>query len=113
MPPAKMAPTGPRVKEKLNHNRENHAPQTGLLCDNAADEGSSSNGMLAKDETEERLERLLFGDDAGFIEGLKARPVDGQLTIRPDQQEVDAGFEGEEDLESIADENVRYQPRVL
>jgi len=92
-----MAPTGLRVKEKLDKLKV------------VAGEGSISDGVLAKDETEERLEKLLFGDDAGFLEGLKARPADGQLTIRSDRGgAVDAEFEGDEDLESIADENVRY-----
>jgi U3 small nucleolar RNA-associated protein 18 len=104
-----MAPTGLKVKEKLNHK---------VAGEGSIGEGSFSDGVLAKDETEERLEKLLFGDDAGFIEGLKARPADGQLTsstIRSDRGGAgDAELEGdEEDLESIADENVRCQLRVL
>jgi hypothetical protein len=111
-----MAPTGLRFKDKLHHNRQDGAQQARPLGDKGAAasegliaEGSISDGGLVKDETEERLERLLFGDDAGFIEGLKARPASGQLIIRSDQggEAADGGFEGDEHLESIADENVR------
>lgn len=96
-----MAPTGLRVKEKVNINREVR------LLDNAEEGSASDDEIPGKDETEERLEKLLFGDDAGFLEGLRARPANSQLTVRADPDDREAESAGDEDVEAIADENVR------
>ena len=73
---------------------------------NAA-EDPGSDGVPEKDETEERLETLLFGDDDVFLQGLQARPADPQWTIRTDRENAGVEDAGDDDLESIADENVR------
>jgi len=97
------------VKEKVNGRGANGA---GMSAEHAA-ENSVGDEILEKDTTEERLERLLFGDDAGFLEGLKARSADQQLTRRTglggeDVEEAE-GAEVEV-LDTIADDNVRISP---
>lgn len=62
-----------------------------------------------RDEAEKKLEKLLFGDDAGFLEGLKSHLGDQRVTARtvPGSADAeDAEDAGEEDLGIIADEDV-------
>lgn len=103
-----MAPTGLRTKERARSSQPSgleplldHLPQGSPPAELE---------VLEKDETEEKLEKLLFGDDAGFLELLKTRPADQQLIVGAgvsgkEVQEDD----GEGDLEIVADENVRTQ----
>ncbi len=101
-----MAPTAPRLKEKVGkHTVYGTGAETRTQN---TEEGSTSDEIPDKDETEEQLEKLLFGDDAGFLEGLKSHPTDSQITKRVERTSTGAEDEGvEEDLEAIADENVR------
>ena len=65
-------------------------------------------GEFEKDETEERLEKLIFGDEAGFLDALKPN-TPGQELFRsssPDGEE-EGQFDVDEDLEGVADEDVR------
>lgn len=59
-----------------------------------------------KDSTEEELERLVFGDSAGFKAGLKKASqiatVEGQPAHEDKEQEVETG------LESAQDADVRF-----
>lgn len=70
------------------------------------------NEALEKDEAEKKLEKLLFGDDAGFLEGLNSHLGDQRVTARTvpgraDAEDAeDAEDAGEEDLGIIADEDV-------
>lgn len=100
-----MAPTGLRTKERVRINQP-----SGLepLLDQSLQSTPPGHEVPEKDETEEKLEKLLFGDDAGFLEGLKTRPADQQLVVRVgagDNENQEDGGEG--DLEAVADENVR------
>ena len=90
-----MAPTKLRTRKKPNDGHGGNGAE-----DYMSDE------IPEKDETEERLEKLLFGDDAGFLEGLKPRSTDQQLAVRLDSAEEDVEAAGDEDLTTIADENV-------
>jgi U3 small nucleolar RNA-associated protein 18 len=94
-----MAPTSLKVKEK----------GSGWPAKNMTEDAENEQ-ISDKDKTEERLEKLLFGDDAGFLEGLKARPGDQQLTVRQHLDEDHTGTREDEDLENLADENVRITP---
>lgn len=74
-----------------------------------SDDESLSDGMLEKDETELRLEKLLFGDEAGFLDSLRteSRSQTRALVADPSQKsDVDTD---EEDLDEVADEDVRAQ----
>lgn len=65
--------------------------------------------VLEKDETELRLEKMLFGDEAGFMDSLKAPVLGRSLTLvhghqDSDEDMVDAA--DEEDIEEVPDEEV-------
>lgn len=54
-----------------------------------------------KDETELRLEKLLFGDDESFLQELQTQSAEGQVKeaqLQPGQDEAN--------VEDLADENV-------
>jgi hypothetical protein len=100
-----MAPTRLKSKEVVNLHRSHSSssrPQLDNVQPNSPDDGSRE-----KDETEKRLEKLLFGDDAGFFEGLKAHSADQQLEIRPESSEEGSGDDEQGGFGSVADENVR------
>lgn len=74
------------------------------------DETSDDEDPPEKDEAEKKLERMLFGDDEGFMGGLKAQQqrADGmQLTLHDGDSDSE-GVEDGEDVEGMADEDVRY-----
>jgi U3 small nucleolar RNA-associated protein 18 len=63
--------------------------------------------VVEKDETEEKLEKLIFGDEAGFIDSLK-EDVAGRELFRPSTfSDEEEHAEMDEDLEGVADEDVR------
>ena len=71
---------------------------------------SDSDDPMEKDETELELEKLVFGDDAGFQEGLKSYRTDvGTLDIPEDGTEniQSEGLSGiVQDLEVLNDADV-------
>lgn len=77
------------------------------------DTSSDEEDLPEKDETEKKLERMLFGDDEGFMGALKnqqERAAGMQLTLHSDDESGSAG-EGEADeedrnVEDMADEDV-------
>jgi U3 small nucleolar RNA-associated protein 18 len=58
---------------------------------------SDAEGEMEKDETEEELEHLVFGDSAGFRERLKSFPQDDAAGVE-DEQDM-TGLEGLDDAE--------------
>ena len=64
--------------------------------------GVESNDVVGKDKTELELEKLVFGDEIGFHEGLK---LQGQRDA-PTSQPVKQGRLQEEGLEEIDDADV-------
>ena len=70
--------------------------------------------VLEKDETELRLEKALFGDEAGFLESLSAaRYGQGkELQLYDGGSEDDASSAAEEDLAGLADEDVSSPAKV-
>lgn len=105
-----MTPTRVRAKGNVSKGLAGVArPQ----FDNTRGDGSVSDGTPEKDETEERLERLLFGDDAGFLEGLQARSAELTTKVDPGNGEAEDSRDGDGDLETVADENVRIVPLVV
>jgi U3 small nucleolar RNA-associated protein 18 len=100
-----MAPTA-KLKQKEKA-RKSIANGVEVKSRNAAEDyDSEGSSAPEKDEIEEKLERLLFGDDAGFLEGLKPRSADQQLLLRPSLDAEAVEGEDEEDLGDVADENV-------
>jgi U3 small nucleolar RNA-associated protein 18 len=75
-------------------------------CD--ADSLPDHGQAVEKDETEEKLEKLIFGDEAGFLDSLKAHSTGRELlrqSASSDEEEEHAG--SGDDLEGLADEDVR------
>lgn len=97
-----MAPARSTVKEQSDKRPKNDAGTTLRRDESANDE------VPDKDETEEKLEKLVFGDDAGFLEGLKRISPDQQLTVIRDTSDEEAE---DEEHGAIADENVRTSLR--
>jgi hypothetical protein len=60
--------------------------------------------VIEKDETEEKLEKLIFGDEAGFLDSLKADTT-GQELFRISNS-------SDEDLQGAADEDVQSAPML-
>jgi len=75
------------------------------------DEKRNPTDTLEKDEVELRLEKALFGDNAGFLSSLaaaKPRQEEGALVPAYDESDdEDARLEDEQDdLNDVADEDV-------
>ena len=74
------------------------------------DAAYGSDVSMGKDETERELEKLVFGDDAGFNDGLKflgqasytSAGISNDL-VRPRSNKVP----DEEDIEGVQDSDVR------
>ena len=64
-------------------------------------------GITEKDEAEERLEKLIFGDEAGFLDSLKAHTTGQELLRISSPGEEGEQRESDGDFESVADEDVR------
>ena len=63
--------------------------------------------VIEKDETEEKLEKLIFGDDAGFLDSLKADTT-GQELLRISNSSGEGEHSGsDKDLHEAADKDVR------
>jgi hypothetical protein len=78
------------------------------------DGDESDNDPMAKDETEENLEKLLFGDTVGFHGALKGHGGSiPELALRERlgaEDGVEGKFEGVEDImDSVDDADVRFR----
>jgi hypothetical protein len=64
--------------------------------------------VIEKDETEAKLEKLIFGDEAGFLGSLKA-DASGQELLRISNLSDEEGEHtgNDEDFHGVADEDVR------
>lgn len=73
-----------------------------------AESGSLSDheDITVKDETEKKLEKLLFGDDAGFVDSLRRGTTVheslGPSTTGDDEEQ----HESDDDFEGVADQDV-------
>lgn len=74
---------------------------------------SDEEDVPEKDEAEKKLERMLFGDDEGFMGALKSQQERAdamQLTLHSDEESESAHDEtegeDEEDMENMADADV-------
>ncbi|KAH8704739.1 WD40-repeat-containing domain protein [Talaromyces proteolyticus] len=93
---------------------EDPAPASRFKFDESRDDAdtSSDDDVLEKDEVEQKLEKLLFGDEEGFQAGLKSHG--GQqtmdLVMRSDGEgeDGDAVEEDKENLENVADDDLFF-----
>ncbi|PGH00815.1 U3 small nucleolar RNA-associated protein 18 [Blastomyces parvus] len=79
--------------------------------DDLIDNASSEDEPMPKDETEEKLERLLFGDAAGFHDALREREVEGMDLVPRDSGSEDGERDGEEEeggLEHVDDADLFF-----
>jgi hypothetical protein len=65
---------------------------------------------IEKDDAELRLEKALFGDDAGFLNSLSAARYGEarQLQVYSDEESQAGATEDDDDLANVADEDVRF-----
>ncbi|KAL3709842.1 U3 snoRNP protein [Talaromyces marneffei ATCC 18224] len=63
-----------------------------------------------KDDVEERLEKLLFGDDEGFQAALKSHGHQGStdLVLASDQEDGEGDEENEQDMDDVADADLFF-----
>ena len=61
---------------------------------------------MEKDETELELEKLIFGDSAGFQEGLKLYRQEDIELDSPDDEESEAGDDGAGDKEENVEQGL-------
>lgn len=66
--------------------------------------------VLEKDETEQKLEKLIFGDEAGFLESLRSRHTGKELLRRSSSDEFGEEQGEGDDPEGVADEDVCVAP---
>lgn len=81
---------------------------------------SDEGDVPEKDEAEKKLERMLFGDDEGFMGALKSQQERAdamQLMLHSDEESRSTDEEAEEeddgDLDNIVDEDVCYTFHAL
>lgn len=58
-----------------------------------------TNGDMEKDEAEEELERLVFGDSEGFREGLKGFKLNDEEDDEGEDSDAQGGLEGLDDAD--------------
>jgi hypothetical protein len=100
-----MAPSRATVARKvLPKPTKKSAVAWNLSADGLPDHGQA----VEKDGTEEKLEKLIFGDEAGFLDSLKTHNTGRELLRKSASSEEEEEHAGsDEDLEGLADENVR------
>ena len=98
-----MAPARPRkTRASVNSVQQPTPPTQDELFDNY--NGFESDDPMDKDQTELELERLVFGDDAGFQEGLSSYRSD-KVVLSPESRD-EALQDGAEDLGGVDDADV-------
>lgn len=95
---------GKSKQTKVSKKQEKAAQQPTPPAHDGSDEGSDveivTEGALEKDEAEEELERLVFGDSAGFREGLKDFNLDdGEAEEGEDESASEDGLAGMDDAD--------------
>ena len=97
----------PRTAKGLNSRQQPTPPTHDELSDAPSDFHGAD--PTEKDATELELEKLLFGDETGFREGLKSYRDDDENigTLQSEDRDKDAFPEDEEaDLEALNDNDV-------
>ncbi|PGH19048.1 hypothetical protein AJ79_00082 [Helicocarpus griseus UAMH5409] len=77
--------------------------------DGSENESGGEDEPMPKDETEEKLERLLFGDTAGFRDALREWEGEGmELVLASEEEGEGEDEEGEEGMEGIDDSDLFF-----
>lgn len=107
-----MAPAQRRKSEKSQFQNDDSSENSGGNSSDGAmsiDEPDDAGSVAEKSETEEELERLVFGDSAGFERGLRnfVREIDRTGT-RPIDTAEDSDSDLDQDgaLDNMADADV-------
>lgn len=98
-----MARAPKRKDVKVQESRQQPTP---LIHDELSNASDSDKEIIEKDATELELEKLVFGDDAGFREGLRSYRQDAEISeSSEEEEEAEVGIGGE-DLEGVQDADV-------
>lgn len=100
-----MAPTKlKKVRKELSKTQKRQEPAYKTLDGDS--DPSDDEEPIGKDETEERLEKLIFGDEAGFLDSLRTHDT-GKELLRISGSESEASGQAEDqELADVADEDV-------
>jgi len=71
-----------------------------------------TNGDMEKDEAEEELERLVFGDSEGFREGLKDFRLNDEEDEEGEDSDAQGGLEGLDDADVCVTMDPQHQSLV-
>jgi hypothetical protein len=102
-----MAPS--RRRGLNGASQSNHTPTQ--VAELLVEIDASSPDPMEKDEAEEELERLVFGNESGFRDALKSRkPVNRELALLEDNEAEDGETQsdGEEGLGDVDDADVGF-----
>jgi hypothetical protein len=99
-----MAPNRGKVARKVPQKPRGDS----IVVEKLERESQPDHGEVTeKDEMEEKLEKLIFGDEAGFLDSLKADTTGQELLRISSPGEEDEQRESDGDFEGVADEDVR------
>lgn len=107
-----MAPTKVKAAAKIStKSRKTVQP----VFDNSDLDSSrtGTNEVLEKDETEQKLEKLIFGDEDGFLDSLRLRETGNELPRRSISDEILPHHEDDQELDDVADEDVLHIPILV
>lgn len=72
-------------------------------------EARKQKSVLEKDETERQLEKILFGDQAGFLDALTSKPQDDDKALTKIRSAESGDQDGsDEDMGEVADEDLFF-----
>ncbi len=100
-----MAPTKVKATPKVPAKPQKLA-KSPFERTNSPSGSSDGDEALEKDETEQKLEKLIFGDEAGFLDSLRSYDTGNELLRRSASDEFEEEQEETENLEGVADEDV-------
>ncbi|KAJ5934549.1 hypothetical protein N7466_004096 [Penicillium verhagenii] len=109
MPETKLKTKTKRAAAPSENSPMNQQPVDDIDMDDET--SSDEEDFPEKDEAELKLERMLFGDDEGFMGALKnqqERADAMQLTLHSDEESDAEAEEGEEDIENMADADLFF-----
>lgn len=102
---------------KANKKKEETVQQPTPPAQDEMDEGSHvefvTEGGIEKDDAEEELERLVFGDSEGFREGLKDFNLDDQEAEDDEDDASDDGLAGMDDADVCVATHARLTLNML
>lgn len=92
-------PKQAKASKKQEETVQQPTPSVQEESDAGSDVEFVTNGDLEKDEAEEELERLVFGDSEGFREGLKDFKLNDEDAEEGEDSDAQGGLEGLDDAD--------------